>query len=222
MRRILLSGLALTAIAVAAVTSAVAQTSPGPVDRECAKQCRDDYRTCVGAAGHEARLCRQECADLIQAAKDTCANDSDSTECQAARDAAHDCMQECAKALQLALAECRDDLRHCLESCPKPPPPKDPACLKDCRLGLGSCLEKARETARECAAACRPRVVAAREACAAAPQSEECKAARQEAALCLRPCAEQLNTDTRKCNADAQNCVHACPDATPLPASISR
>lgn len=214
--RLLLSGLSLVALAVGVPPSARAQTSHPPIDPACAKQCRDDYRTCVGGAIHEARLCRTECTGLIQAAKDACANGDDSAECQAARDAAHACVQGCVKTLKLALAECRDDMRQCVEACPKPPPPKDPACVKDCRLGLAGCLGKAKDAARECTAACKLLVAAAHDTCAADPDSEACHAARQEAALCLRPCAEQLNTDTRACSAAARQCVTSCPDA-PLP-----
>lgn len=96
--------------------------------------------------------------------------------------------------------------------------PKDRECILDCRHVHSRCAHAAHSSARLCLQSCEGLVAKAREVCAAAPGSEECIAARREAAACVRDCKQTLRTDLRQCMADAKECVSLCPDAqVPVP-----
>jgi hypothetical protein len=93
--------------------------------------------------------------------------------------------------------------------------PKDRACVLDCREAHGACTQAAFSEARSCIQGCEGLIATAREVCAAEPDSEECAAARSEAAACVRACRRTLRADLRACFGDAKECVSECPDAEP-------
>jgi hypothetical protein len=94
--------------------------------------------------------------------------------------------------------------------------PKDRSCVLDCREVFGRCSNAAYTSARMCIQSCGDLVAHAREVCAAAPESDDCHAARRRAAACVRECRESLSKDLRVCRADAKDCVALCPDAEPM------
>jgi hypothetical protein len=96
------------------------------------------------------------------------------------------------------------------------PPPKDRACVLDCREVYNRCTHAAHSTARLCIQGCEDLIAKARRVCTEDPESEECHAARREAVACVRECRETLAGDLRECRADAKQCVALCPDAEPM------
>jgi hypothetical protein len=97
-------------------------------------------------------------------------------------------------------------------------PPKDRACVLDCREVHSRCVHAAETTARLCLQGCEELIAEAREICSEAPDSEECAAAREAAVACIRACRQTLRSDLRQCLADAKECVALCPDAQlPVP-----
>lgn len=97
----------------------------------------------------------------------------------------------------------------------EPGPPKDRACVLDCREVHSRCTHAAFSNARLCLQSCEGLIATAREVCTAAPDSEECAAARSAAAACVRACKQTLRVDLRQCAVDARECVSLCPDAEP-------
>lgn len=96
-----------------------------------------------------------------------------------------------------------------------PAPVLDRECVRDCRHAYVRCTQAAHASARLCLLSCEPLIAKAKEVCAAAPESEECMAARREAAACVRPCRVALSADLRRCLAEAKDCVALCPDTEP-------
>jgi len=96
------------------------------------------------------------------------------------------------------------------------PVPKDRTCVRDCREVYGRCSDAAYSDARMCVQGCAELMATAREICAAAPESDDCHAARRRAAACVRECRQTLSGDLRVCLADAKQCVALCPDAEPM------
>ena len=213
--------LAVALIGVPFVAVHAADSGPKK-DRECIRQCRQQYRTCVDAARMEFRMCAQStCSAEISAVKDACESDPQSEACATARQALRMCLQPCFSALRDSVGTCRTTAQACAAQCPDEPPPptpgsKDPFCVLQCRLGLGSCLGDARGIALRCANQCSDEVAAARQACADG-RSAACRVARQAAYECLEACGKALREATNKCLDAARDCVGNCPDRQPTP-----
>ena len=186
---------------------------PPKKDALCLHDCRDTSRTCRMLAQQDARMCAQStCSDELQKVKDTCDTDPSSDDCIAARQALHDCVQPCVDTLQQALAKCYADIKTCVDACPDrvPPPPRDPACIAQCRSGLHDCQGNARDAASTCRDKCSPLLDEARSACSDDPTSTDCQDARSALHDCLEPCGQQLGDDIGACLTEAKTCLDTC------------
>ncbi len=215
LKDLLVTAALAAAVSIAVAGAATAQDRLPSKDRSCVLDCREVYVRCTHAAYSEARMCIQECGDLIAKAREACAEAPDSEECGNARRRAAACVHDCRDSLGTDLRICRADAMECVGLCPDAEPmvPSDPVCLHECRRQTRACLERADAAARECAAPCADLVQAAKRICAAAPRSDECAEARREASACLQPCRERLVAQTRECVANGQRCAASCPPA---------
>lgn len=211
--------------AALALSAAVAQAqATRPLrDRDCTVECRRQHHACVDAARAAGRLCIAETCSAEQEAVDAaCEADPASQECAQARRDLRGCMQPCLEEYRSDLRECRAGARQCLDDCPTvtpPPPPsaKDPTCIGDCRGKLSNCLLRVRNASSDCQSACREKVAAMREACAAG-RVAACNAARGALQECLAPCNQLMREGTATCTKSSHECVRQCPDRPVRPA----
>lgn len=195
----------------------------GPVPNPCRQDCRSTSSTCTQQARSDAQQCVQtnNCTTLVQTAKDACAANPMSTDCQAARGAARTCVQPCTQALVTALTACKSDKRVCAETCPSPTPGAGVPglqCVSDCRSTARTCQSTATGTAQTCLTGCNDVLTAAKQACGANYMSSDCKTARQQAVACIDPCTQALVTAVMDCNQTGRTCAAACvPTPTPTP-----
>ena len=214
--RNLLIAAAMAGLSTGLAGAAAAQDDHQPVkDRACVLDCREVYVRCTHAAYSQARMCVDECSDLIAKAREICTTAPDSEDCDNARRRAAACVRQCRATLGTDIRECLADAKGCVALCPDAEPmvPADPVCLHECRRQTHACLDRATAAARECAAPCADLVEAAKRVCTAAPHSERCAQARRDASACLQPCRERLAAQTRECVANGQRCAASCPPA---------
>lgn len=210
--------------AALALAAGVAQAQvPRPVvDRECTMECRRAHHACVDAARAAGRLCIAEtCSAEQEAVEAACEANPASQECADARRALRACMQPCLEEYRADLSQCRAAAKDCMGGCPQvmpPPPPsvKDATCIGDCRAQLSNCLLRVRNASNDCQMACREKVAAMREACAAG-RTAACAAAREALQECLTPCNQLMREGTATCTKQSNQCVAQCPDRAVRP-----
>ena len=93
---------------------------------------------------------------------------------------------------------------------PRRVPRIDRPCANDCRQALRECQTAAHDDAQACAEPCADLVDAAHTACEVDQSSDECSAARQAAAVCLKPCREASRPAIRACISAGESCVRSC------------
>ena len=85
--------------------------------------------------------------------------------------------------------------------------------MRDCFGEARACLAPAHEALKECRSGCAELKQAAREACAADPDSEACTSARAALEACAGECKAPFEDAAAACFDAAQSCVEACPEA---------
>lgn len=105
-----------------------------------------------------------------------------------------------------------------------PRPSFDPECAATCREGFRSCASAGRTERRACVEMCSAQIEAVHAACdgiePGQEPSAECKAARELAHACIKPCREAYRDDRGECGTTVRSCLDACivtPPAEPSP-----
>jgi hypothetical protein len=99
----------------------------------------------------------------------------------------------------------------------KAAPLHDRECVGECREVLGGCLDAAADDLHTCVEPCADERAAAREACAADPDSTACAEARAALRACVGPCLKVYDPAVDECFGDARACVADCPPVDDLP-----
>jgi hypothetical protein len=173
---------------------------------ECASTCRSAEHDCVDQARAVSSDCFAGCEDLAAAARTACEADPTTQDCADARAALRVCAQPCAEGLRTAARQCSSEARSCAQDCL--PAPSD--CTVACRTARHDCQLRTRSAVLDCRAGCSDEREAARVACSADAQSDECAAARAALHACLQPCGQSLRDDLMQCQVTLRSCVDAC------------
>lgn len=88
-----------------------------PSDPECVTGCRERNRACQNEVDVALRECAATCDDLAGAAREICAAEPRSRECQRARRAAVDCLNPCRREALAGRSECLRAGKACVASC---------------------------------------------------------------------------------------------------------
>ena len=190
------------------------------VDWACPNTCADNENTCRFAAQEQQRLCAEAtCSQQTQNIQSACAGSPWSTACRQAQLAQRQCLQSCLQDGTTTMRDCSNEQLDCLQNCPPAADlsSKDPQCVTSCGATLTGCLDTADTTAQTCQTACAGLVTAAQQACQTDATGATCQQALRDAHACLEPCGSSLHQDRRACISAAQDCIAACPEATPVP-----
>lgn len=87
-------------------------------DGGCLLDCREDHQECVQKAREAARTCRAErCHDEYEKAREVCAEDRSSDDCQKALGLLRECLEACREEFQKDIRECTAEGHACARLC---------------------------------------------------------------------------------------------------------
>lgn len=172
------------------------------IDPDCLAACREDLQLCLREARPAVEACLQGCEELTARARRICAAEPNSDRCKLARREAEACAQKCREPIN----ECNRAARRCVQGCQTE---IDPCLL--CRREHQACVKNAAMEGRQCVAElCADEHAKAREACAADPESDECKKAMQALDECVEPCREKYKALIEECREKLRVCREEC------------
>ncbi len=90
---------------------------PLPPDPLCLMGCKAEESACKATAQQTAASCLQGCASQLATARQACAANPFSAECQSALQALRSCMMPCSLALRTSLEACKTAEKACKASC---------------------------------------------------------------------------------------------------------
>jgi len=176
-------------------------------DPQCLKDCGDELKLCMSEGRDDSAACFDECQPLRDAAREACSADSESAECEEAREALHDCIQPCREALAPVLKACAEEGLVCVDECPVI---DDPQCFEACKSERAACLRGTSEDGQTCYAECLPPLAAALVACHNNHEADICIAAREVVLGCLDACKNQLREGIENCAEGFRGCGSSC------------
>ena len=208
-RRWSVLGAASAALLVPLLAGAADSDEPCP-------ECREARTICLRAAHAAHRVCRDGCADAVEAAVDRarliCREEGlDREACgevihHAVAAAFDACRNHCREAREHARERCRQERLECREACG---PPVDLTCATGCYDDFGMC----REDLEACASDCRERVHAAVADCREALSETDDHAAFRdcvgEARRLGHECAEDCHAEI-PCGPELRVCLGEC------------
>jgi hypothetical protein len=187
------------------ISSGVQAKGPGIrplIDRSCLAGCREELQTCLREARPGVEECLLGCEDAIAEAREICAAEPRSERCRLARHEAEACVRDCREPVN----ECIHEAQRCARGCAVLTDP-----CHECREEHRACVKSAGMEGRACAQElCSDEFADAREACAGAPQSDECRKAVEELIECVEPCREKYEELIEDCREELRLCREEC------------